>query len=528
MDWDLSWQKQPEDNGHRGVESDYSMPSITLIHHDELPPHAAMTTAAGSSAGIPRAQLQLGHKMDQEPHAGPHYNLSAVLFMRKEDGKDFVEHKMERARAVEVDVDRGNKAGVSGAWCCLVWRLLLGTLHTCSVCLHRTAAGQKQKRIQIDLQLPETQVFPSVPPRSTGSSPPMPPCPTDLDVVSLTSASGSQLDFWIDAANKNAGRKLLVKTGKVDVRRNRLADHYSLDLYNIPVTLSIGPIPRDKAINKNAMGTSSNTKGRTGSKNLDWFSVLTSSAPHCIKSEINKTLASAAGVTFQGSTGSLSESEHPGGNRGNMDVEMIQAVIESAKEGDIASIATLFKLQASITTTSSLPAAHVEPSTSLDSIVLASGSISIEALNKADHLRDLFAQHESRAVANIRKLYGPQKGCATNPMWAKIKVTIRRRERLAVELESEFRGDKEKFFSFFTTTDAGPSRRKCKSTELVEKLRPLHLVVQAIPHCDKDLHAEQQLEEYQNNGVFSEDLWMQKWDGQNKWEIWRAIGKEKY
>ncbi|KAJ6595447.1 hypothetical protein B0H10DRAFT_2328558, partial [Mycena sp. CBHHK59/15] len=374
-------------------------------------------------------------------------------------------------------------------------------------------------------------------------------CPTDLDVASLTSASGSQLDFWIDAANKNAGKKALVKTGKVDVRRNRLTDYYGLDLSNIPVTPSIGPIPRDKAINK-----------------MQWVHLRTLGAEWAAKT--------STGIPFQlveDDTAVQPSAKHPGGNRDNMDVETIQAVIESAKEGDIASIAPLFKLQASITddlpvapdvlsqqtgvsfhpssssatpnlnasfssaatsrsllTTSSLPAAHVEPSTSLDSIILASGSIAVEALNRADNLRDVIAQHESRVVVNIRKLYGPQKGRATNPMWAKIKVTIMWCERLAVELESKFKGDKEKFFSFFTTTDAGPSRRKHKSTEAVEKLRPLRLVVQAIPHRDKDLHAEQQLEEYQNNGVFSEDLWMQKWDGQNKWEIWRAIGKEKY
>ncbi|KAJ6622407.1 hypothetical protein B0H10DRAFT_1944585 [Mycena sp. CBHHK59/15] len=389
-------------------------------------------------------------------------------------------------------------------------------------------------------------VFPSVVPRGTGSSPPMPPCPTDLDVTSLTSTSGSQLDFWIDAANRNAGKKALVKTGKVNVRRNRLVDYYGLDLSNIPVTPSIGPIPRDKAINKmpwahlRTLGAEWAAKTSTGIPfqlvEDDTAVQPSASAPHhellpSIKSAINETLASATGITFQGSTGStgsLSESEHPGGNCGNMDVETIQAVIKSAKEGDIASISTLFKLQASITddlpvapdvlsqqtsvsfhpssssatpnldgsfssaatshsllTTSLLLAAHVEPSTSLDSIILASGSISVEALNRADNLCDVIAQHESRAVANIRKLYGPQKGCATNPMWAKIKVTITLRERLAVELESEFKGDK-----------------------------------RTIPHSDKDLHAEQQLEEYQNNGVFSEDLWMQKWDGQKKWEIW--------
>ena len=112
-------------------------------------------------------------------------------------------------------------------------------------------------------------------------------------------------------------------------------------------------------------------------------------------------------------------------------------------------------------------------------------------------------------------------------MWANIKVTITRRERLFAELQNEFHGDKDKFFSFFTTANTSTSKKR-KVTEPTEKLRPLRLVVEAIPHRDKDLAAEKMQELYQDNGTFSEDLWVTKWDAQNKWEIWRAIGKEKY
>lgn len=171
---------------------------------------------------------------------------------------------------------------------------------------------------------------------------------------------------------------------------------------------------------------------------------------------------------------------------------------------------------------------HNDPSASLDSIVLASGSITIEALKRADSLRDVILQHEQGDVAHIRELYGPQKNRATNPMWGKIKGTITRRERLALELAQEFSGDKEKFFEFFAVPVAPLHGRKRKSAELEERLRPLRLVVQAIPHRDKDLAAEQTLPEYQIDGVFSNDLWLQKWDGLNKWEVWRAIGKERY
>ena len=78
----------------------------------------------------------------------------------------------------------------------------------------------------------------------------MPLCPADLDVASLTGASGSQLNFWIDAANQATGKKLLVKTGKVNDRRDRLAGYYGLDLSAPSISTTVLPVSRDVAINK--------------------------------------------------------------------------------------------------------------------------------------------------------------------------------------------------------------------------------------------------------------------------------------
>ncbi|KAJ7159916.1 hypothetical protein C8R43DRAFT_947995 [Mycena crocata] len=306
-------------------------------------------------------------------------------------------------------------------------------------------------------------VFPSEAPRVTGSSPPMPPRPADLDARSLTDASGTQLDFWIEAANKTAGKKELVKTGRVDVRRHRLADYYGIDLFNIPAAPALGPISRDKAINENQWAH----LRRLG---VEWAAKDASGAPFrlvgdatqpshqtllpSIKSAIDETLADA----FE----SLNPSED--NNSQTMDLETVQALLQSAKDGDVASIATLFKLQASISnelpdaltalsrerpsalsrtlpnipssdsnlastsSTSSAaptsvsyalpsPALPVEPSTSLDSIILASGSLSVQSLKRANGLREVVTQLENGQVAEIRELYGPKKDRATNLMW---------------------------------------------------------------------------------------------------------------
>ncbi|KAK7006983.1 hypothetical protein R3P38DRAFT_3213784 [Favolaschia claudopus] len=88
-------------------------------------------------------------------------------------------------------------------------------------------------------------VFPSASPRADLMT-----RPADLDAASLTSASGAQLNYWIDAVNKDLPKKVLVKTGTVDIRRQRLADYFSIDLSSLPPAPSIGPISRDTEINK--------------------------------------------------------------------------------------------------------------------------------------------------------------------------------------------------------------------------------------------------------------------------------------
>ncbi|KAJ7795379.1 hypothetical protein B0H14DRAFT_2620970 [Mycena olivaceomarginata] len=89
-------------------------------------------------------------------------------------------------------------------------------------------------------------VFPSASPHT---APPM-TRPADLDATSLTTASGAQLNYWIDAANNGLPKKVLTKTGTVDIRRQRLADYYGIDLSATPVTPSVGPISRDADITK--------------------------------------------------------------------------------------------------------------------------------------------------------------------------------------------------------------------------------------------------------------------------------------
>jgi hypothetical protein len=52
----------------------------------------------------------------------------------------------------------------------------------------------------------------------------------------------------------------------------------------------------------------------------------------------------------------------------------------------------------------------------------------------------------------MRELYGPQKGRETNPFWAKIKVTVKRRERVYEQLVKEIKAASSRFSPPVTKT----------------------------------------------------------------------------
>jgi hypothetical protein len=153
--------------------------------------------------------------------------------------------------------------------------------------------------------------------------------------------------------------------------------------------------------------------------------------------------------------------------------------------------------------------------------ILAACEPDIEALTRAEGLREVIAQVKSGQVAAIRMKYGPQKRRATDLMWGRIKGAVTRRERLYALFEKEFGGDEDRFFDFF-----GREWRKGDQQDSLQAFWP---VVQAIPHMEMDLAAEKTKSEYQDDsGNFSEAIWRNRWEGLNKMEIWRAIGKEDY
>jgi hypothetical protein len=180
------------------------------------------------------------------------------------------------------------------------------------------------------------------------------------------------------------------------------------------------------------------------------------------------------------------------------------------------------------------------PATSLqatdEAVLLVSCKADIAVLNRATSLRDVIAQVKAGDVARIQQLYGPSAGRPAISLWQSIKCTICRRERLYTQLQDEFCGNQDHFFGFFTIpTDSleesgKPRKRKGKRSMPAgtEQLRPLRKVDEAISRRDKDLAEVMAGEEYSDEGCFSGERWEATWLGMNRWEIWRAIGRERY
>ena len=120
-------------------------------------------------------------------------------------------------------------------------------------------------------------------------------------------------------------------------------------------------------------------------------------------------------------------------------------------------------------------------------------------------------------------------------MWKNLKGKITKRECLFTLLMEDFEGNHGPFFDFFTV--ASPSmpskggKQKASETDSLDgKLVPLRHVVEAIPHCHRDIQKVCAYAEYIDpvGGQFSERVWKGTWGTKNDWEIWRALGMEKY
>lgn len=156
----------------------------------------------------------------------------------------------------------------------------------------------------------------------------------------------------------------------------------------------------------------------------------------------------------------------------------------------------------------------------------------IKYLKRAEGLRDVIRQMQSGEVQAIRNQYGPIPGKRkAHDDWSSVNTAVTRRERIYSQLMTEFGGDEELFFKFFAVDvneNVVGSRKSRKRKG--ETLRAMRLVAQAICWMKKDIQEEKKRPEYRYPGttLFSDARWKSKWKDANSWEVWRALGLERY
>lgn len=397
--------------------------------------------------------------------------------------------------------------------------------------------------------------------------------------MAVASAKGSELRHWIEQANQQAGRRVLIKSRRVDELRRRLTEHYGLDVKAGAVAASVTqadlpiahPSPPDIAADIQqrqwehlislgkewaAAGDSFQLCLEPGEQYDDVLHHLFCSfLSFCSQASTNLLLHPSLGQGLLGMISALTSSaaETAWGTAGPISLpatcgpETVHALLQAAQLGDRDALATLVSLSSGSGMT--LPLKTVAPPPLLpkasdspppgpstcanDAAILASGNLEVEALERASGLIDALDQLERGDVKHMRDKYGPQPGRPHNPLWAKIKVSVSRRERLHHQLNDpkEFNGDKLRFLDFFASAPRRPSKhtRKGKGKAEGGQYPPFRLLVEAIPHRDHDIAEEKAKPHYQGqDGSFSEMAWVGAWQGANDWEIWRKLKKEHY
>ncbi|EED82445.1 predicted protein [Postia placenta Mad-698-R] len=358
--------------------------------------------------------------------------------------------------------------------------------------------------------------------------------PSAPSVIDLTSAKHVQLQHWIDAINQNTGKKLIALSGKVDKLWECMARHYGLNLAQAiePASPASSPHPINEEIQCRQWAHLRDL--------ADEWREKAARAPLLVSPGLSTPMAAA----------SLASLPSTPSHQAKMTFDTVRSWVEAAQAGNPYAIAGLSVAQwllvpdgTSVAGPSSLLVNTVSMSnqvptanatTSLieatseelltpssvqenDRAILDACQKDFAALEHVTGIHDVIAQVENGSVARLRTQYGGTWA------WETIKVGICRRECLYGELQDAFGGDKDHFYAFFAEPPDLRKRRKQDS------LHAYRLVVEAIPHCKKDIAHEQLKPEYQDVfSTFSEQCWCERWKSMNDWEIWRELGLEWY
>ncbi|KAF8834969.1 hypothetical protein BDN67DRAFT_1043586 [Paxillus ammoniavirescens] len=389
-----------------------------------------------------------------------------------------------------------------------------------------------------------------------------------FNAATVSTAMAAQLKFWIDKVNVAAGRKVLMKVGRVDDLRHKLTAHYGLDLStpvisNIPTAISPASTLdiqnhqwdylRDLATSGRSVppqASPSCSASHPQNDSLHLLSEVITSldvAPSSFLTPLAFTPTTLTPIPTNDTIQALRVAAHAGDCDACALLRHLYRMLvpEGLLSDSTAAAATTSWSPSACTITTSDPGTMTPPTVPTTLLLVTTPA-------QPALLCEVIEQVEEGHVQQIRDKYGPCKGRRPHPLWENVKVTVNWQEQLIItsinaacptrlslrsqshafvgsqhaQLMNEFVGDKVHLFDFFTRQpqdESGSSKGKHKASS--ESLYALHKVVKAIPRQDKDLRGERLRGVYRGDeGDFSE---ANHWGSMNSWEVWRAMDMER-
>ncbi|KAI4522607.1 hypothetical protein K525DRAFT_198431 [Schizophyllum commune Loenen D] len=363
--------------------------------------------------------------------------------------------------------------------------------------------------------------------------------PPGLTAQSLAVAKIKEMKYWIrltkEAAQRNDEKVDLKLSGKADELRSRLEEFFGLDTKAI--------------VNASAAGVASMKKEDVVDEEIrarqwaDW-QALAEEWRHAASHQLLFRLQPEGQalpidrdpVLFKSICDVLDAFPPlatdpilaPVPNVASLSHETIAIWLESARlRQDRMALALLRVVREHIYNVSQ--AAHL---VRYDDVAISNTSVvNLISLPTANTLQDAIAQCESGLVARIRAMYGPpdgKKGTAAEPVtWSRYKTNVTRRERLFQVLKSDFKNDKDRFFSFFSKPAKAVGAGSKRSHAEVDNDSPplvvcysVSQVLQAIHKCNSDIRSV-------TKSMGTEER-AARWGMKNDFEIWRELGMESY
>lgn len=160
-----------------------------------------------------------------------------------------------------------------------------------------------------------------------------------------------------------------------------------------------------------------------------------------------------------------------------------------------------------------IPTAHSPAIIPSSSSIPSALSQQVVRLPEVHTIKKAIEQYKDGIVKEVRDAAAP--GASRN--------TSSRRTRLFNIYKDDFGENMDRMLQFFTKPDGEFSEKGKRRDKPANQYTPTELADKLLPSMKKVIAEEKKKECYLDNGVFSEELWKERWGNRNRWEVCRYL-----